>query len=174
MSCLFDGEREGSDIPVHMSLLVALEALAGYGRACLVVGERERQTAAGGVLKSTSQFAFGPNICLCNHQPLPRLVDKKKIKSPTLLIVVTISLTNASLCNLRRSPLLRMEPVPCATVDRERRSVFQHHYRLPQDPLITGYHPNIPVRLESMQRHTMAHHNRSGASQRKSSYQPIN
>ena len=77
MTCLFDGEREGSDIPVHMSLLVALEALAGYGRACLVVGERERQTAAGGVLKSTSQFAFGPNICLCNHQPLPRLVDKK-------------------------------------------------------------------------------------------------
>jgi len=41
MSCLFDEEREGSDIPVHVSLLVALEALAGYGWACLVVGERE-------------------------------------------------------------------------------------------------------------------------------------
>ena len=157
MSCLPDGEREGSNVPVHMNFLVASGALAGYGWACLVVGERERQVAAGGVLKSTSQFAFSPNICLCNHQPLcPGLVDKK-IKSSTLPIVVTISLTNASLCNLRRSPLLRIEPVPCAAVDRERRSMFPPYTSLPapQDSLITEYHPDIPVRLEPMRRHTV-------------------
>ena len=59
MRCLFDGEQEKSNAPIHMNILVASKALTGYGRACLVVGERGRQMAASGVLKSTSQFAFG-------------------------------------------------------------------------------------------------------------------
>ena len=41
MTCLFDGEREGSNVPVHMNFLVVSEVLTDYGWARLVVGERE-------------------------------------------------------------------------------------------------------------------------------------
>ena len=103
------------------------------------------------------------------------LVDQKN-KSSTPPIVVTISLTNASLCNFHRSPLLRIEPVPCATVDRERRSMFPPYTSLPapQDSLITEYRPDIPAILESMQRHTVAHCTSPRMSHRNSSYQSIN
>ena len=57
-TCLFDRKREGSNVPVH-EFLGASKAPAGCEWTCLVVGERERRVAAGGVLKSTSQFAFG-------------------------------------------------------------------------------------------------------------------
>lgn len=94
IKCMFDRKREGSTVPVHGSL-GASKAPAGCEWTCLVVGERERRVAAGGVLKSTSQFAFGPDICLCNRQPSPRpCSDEQRVSNPPFplyAIVVTIN-----------------------------------------------------------------------------------
>lgn len=70
--------------------------------------------AAGGVLKSKGQIAFGANICLCNKSLHPGLVDKKLVKPSASILVYHRSYHQPIFYSDPRQPLLvRFEFVPC-------------------------------------------------------------
>jgi capsid protein len=119
-----------------------------------VVGGRGREMAAGGVLKSTIQFAFDPSFCLRNRQP-PPLAGWAKNKFNSFISVhlsswlpsAWLTLCSATLAApYSRGSNLRLVPQWIVSGDQ------CSHPAAHGSPNPTQ---TFPVRLESVQRHAV-------------------